>query len=79
MPPMSDRTYKVVNALGRAALRALDVRVHVHGMEHLPASGPVVLAANHVSYLDFVVLERAAVERGRATTIWEQEAGPEVG
>lgn len=62
---MSDRTYKVVNVLGRAALRALDVRVHVHGAEHLPTSGPVVLAANHVSYLDFVVLERAAVERGR--------------
>ncbi|MCX6398105.1 MAG: lysophospholipid acyltransferase family protein [Propionibacteriales bacterium] len=60
-----DRTYRAVNALGRVALRALDARVHVSGAENLPSSGPVVLAANHVSYLDFIMIEKAAVERGR--------------
>ena len=35
------------------------------GVEHLPRSGPVVLAATHASYPDFVFLERAAVTRGR--------------
>ncbi|MFL6107966.1 MAG: lysophospholipid acyltransferase family protein [Marmoricola sp.] len=60
-----DRTYRAVNAAGRLALRALDVRVHVHGLEHLPTTGAVVLPANHVSYLDFVMIEKAAVERGR--------------
>lgn len=60
-----DAVYRGVNGLGRLALRALDVQVVVSGLEHLPTSGPVVLAANHVSYLDFIVLEKAAVERGR--------------
>lgn len=60
-----DRTYRGVNALGRVALRALDVQVHPHGLEHLPRTGPVVIAANHVSYLDFIMIEKAAVERGR--------------
>lgn len=60
-----DGVYKAVNGLGRFALRALDTRVHTAGLENLPATGPVILAANHVGYPDFVVLERAAVERGR--------------
>ena len=33
--------------------------------EHLPTSGPVLLAATHVSYPDFLFLEKAAIERGR--------------
>lgn len=65
MTHMPDRTYRAVNALGRLALRALDARVHPRGLENLPTSGPVVLAANHVGYLDFIMIEKAAVERGR--------------
>lgn len=61
----ADRVYRGVNALGRLALGALRVQVVPHGLEHLPSSGPVVLAANHVSYLDFIMIEKAAVERGR--------------
>ncbi|MCI0549313.1 MAG: 1-acyl-sn-glycerol-3-phosphate acyltransferase, partial [Candidatus Rokubacteria bacterium] len=30
--------------------------LHVEGAEHLPASGPFILAANHHNYLDGVVL-----------------------
>ncbi len=58
-------TYRAVNALGRVALRALDVRVHASGLANLPTSGAVVLAANHVSYPDFVFIEKAAIERDR--------------
>src|SRR5690349_13904154 len=64
MPDM-DRVYRGVNTLGRLALRALDVRVHATGLENLPVTGPVILAANHVAYPDFVFIEKAAVERGR--------------
>ena len=60
-----DQVYRVVNRVGRGLLRALDVDVRWSGVEHLPASGPVVLAANHVSFPDFVFVERAAITRGR--------------
>lgn len=60
-----DPVYRAVNVIGRLALRALDVRLHWSGVEHVPAAGPVILAATHVSYPDFVFIERAAVERGR--------------
>ena len=62
---MSDRVYRAVNAVGRGLLRALDVRVRVDGEQHLPPRGPVLLAINHVSYADFVLVEKAAVERDR--------------
>jgi 1-acyl-sn-glycerol-3-phosphate acyltransferase len=60
-----DTTYRLVNAIGRLALRALDVRVHWTGVEHVPATGPFILAATHVSYPDFVFIERVAAERRR--------------
>ena len=34
----------------RAVLRRYDV--HVHGADQIPASGPVILASNHMGYLD---------------------------
>ena len=37
----------------------------VEGTEHIPSSGPVVLASNHVSYLDPLVLGYLADRRGR--------------
>ncbi len=36
----------------------------VHGLEHIPASGPFVIAVNHASYLDGLVLLAALRERG---------------
>jgi 1-acyl-sn-glycerol-3-phosphate acyltransferase len=57
--------YRFVNGIGRVALRALRLDIRWSGLEHLPAAGPVVLAATHVSYPDFVLIERAAVTRGR--------------
>jgi 1-acyl-sn-glycerol-3-phosphate acyltransferase len=32
------------------------MRVHVDGLEHLPASGPAIIAGNHLSLLDSVVV-----------------------
>jgi 1-acyl-sn-glycerol-3-phosphate acyltransferase len=49
----------------RLAVRALDVRLHFSGLENVPTSGPVVLAATHVSYPDFLWIGLAAHERGR--------------
>lgn len=60
-----DTVYRFVNAVGRGALRALALDVRWTGVKHLPVSGPVVIAATHVSYPDFVLVEKAAVTRGR--------------
>jgi 1-acyl-sn-glycerol-3-phosphate acyltransferase len=60
-----DGVYRFVNGIGRVALRALLLDVRWSGEEHVPRSGPVVLAATHVSYPDFVFIERAVLDRGR--------------
>jgi 1-acyl-sn-glycerol-3-phosphate acyltransferase len=61
-----DGWYRLTVAAGRLALRGLDVRVRVDGLAHLPADGPVLMAANHVGYPDFVFVARGASERPRA-------------
>lgn len=60
-----DGVYRLVNGLGRVALRGLGLDIRWTGLEHVPGSGPVLLAATHVSYPDFVLVERAAVTKGR--------------
>lgn len=62
---MVDRTYRAINLVGRGVIRALGIDIRWQGLEHVPETGPVVLAATHVSYPDFVFIERAALERGR--------------
>ena len=45
------RAYRGLSVLGRTlALRVM--RWEVHGLDHLPRSGPAILACNHVSYID---------------------------
>ena len=58
-------TYRAANVVGRGVLRALGVDTRWSGEEHLPADGPAILAATHVSYPDFLFIERAAMSRGR--------------
>lgn len=62
---MSEHVYRATNLLGGAALRAFGIRALTSGVEHLPTSGPVLLAATHVSYLDFLMIGAAARERKR--------------
>jgi 1-acyl-sn-glycerol-3-phosphate acyltransferase len=61
----SDRTYRAVVRLVALVFRMLGLRITVHGAEHLPASGPAVIAANHTGFLDFTFVGYAARERGR--------------
>jgi 1-acyl-sn-glycerol-3-phosphate acyltransferase len=55
--------YPAVGLAGRGLVRALGLRVDVEGAEHVPASGPVILVSNHVSYLDFLLMGLAARRR----------------
>jgi 1-acyl-sn-glycerol-3-phosphate acyltransferase len=47
--------YELVRVLTAPARRGL-VRLRVEGAEHLPADGPVILVANHVSFFDSILL-----------------------
>ncbi len=47
--------YELVRVLTAPARRGL-VRLRVQGGEHLPAEGPVILVANHVSFFDSILL-----------------------
>ena len=47
--------YELVRVLTAPARRGL-VRLCVDGSEHLPADGPVILVANHVSFFDSILL-----------------------
>jgi 1-acyl-sn-glycerol-3-phosphate acyltransferase len=49
-PPIT-RTYRVVMAILSVVVRRWG-RLEVRGLEHLPLSGPLLLAANHDSYWD---------------------------
>lgn len=59
LPRDRARAWTVVRAAARAVLALCGVRLRVRGLEHLPASGPWVLVANHASYLDGAVLGAA--------------------
>lgn len=60
---MSDRIHAAVNRIGNGLLHALDVRVETRGAEHVPTTGAVLLACTHVSYPDFVFVQKAALGR----------------
>jgi len=50
--------------MANAFLRLCRLPLVVRGQEHIPASGPFVMAANHASYLDGIILLAAFPERG---------------
>jgi 1-acyl-sn-glycerol-3-phosphate acyltransferase len=50
VPPRS-RLIRVLRPPGRALLRRW-YDVHVHGADHVPATGPVIIASNHIGWID---------------------------
>jgi 1-acyl-sn-glycerol-3-phosphate acyltransferase len=58
-----ERVYRSVIRSGRALLRALRLTVRSSGQEHVPLDGPVVLAANHVSFPDFLFVGQSLLGR----------------
>jgi 1-acyl-sn-glycerol-3-phosphate acyltransferase len=55
-------TYRFVMAATTPIVRWWG-RLHVHGLEHLPPEGPVLLAGNHDSYWDPIAVGIAALPR----------------
>lgn len=55
-----EMTYRAAIGAARLAFSGLGLRITVEGAECVPATGPVILAANHVSFLDFLLVGLAA-------------------
>jgi 1-acyl-sn-glycerol-3-phosphate acyltransferase len=51
---VADLVYPPVILTAKTAFRVLGMKFQMTGLENIPASGGVVLASNHVSYLDFI-------------------------
>ena len=62
---MRDFTYPPVVWTAKAAFKVLGLKFQMSGTEHIPRTGPALLAVNHVSYLDFVFGGLAAQPAGR--------------
>ena len=62
---MRDLTYPAVIAAAKTGFRLLGQRFEMSGTEHVPRSGGVLLAYNHVGYVDFVYGGLAANPAGR--------------
>ena len=64
-PRQREGWYRTTIGLGRLLFGALDLRLRIEGTEHLPRTGPVIIAANHIGYLDFMTIAAAGRERDR--------------
>lgn len=71
---VSDLVYRAVVAAAKTMFRCLGLRIEVRGAGHLPAYGPVVLASNHVSFLDFTLVGLVGDRRGRYVRFLTKES-----
>lgn len=62
---MRDLTYPPIIVAAKTAFRVLGQRIDLAGTEHVPRTGGVLLAVNHVGYVDFVYGGLAANPSGR--------------
>ena len=62
---MRDLTYPAVIATAKTGFRLLGQRFEMTGTEHVPREGGVLLACNHISYVDFIYGGLAANPSGR--------------
>ncbi|MFI0416767.1 lysophospholipid acyltransferase family protein [Spongiactinospora sp. 9N601] len=51
---MSEIVYPPVILTAMTLFRALDLKLHIEGADHVPRQGGAVLVSNHISYLDFI-------------------------
>jgi 1-acyl-sn-glycerol-3-phosphate acyltransferase len=64
---MRDISYPIVIAAARTWFKLGDIDIRMTGMENIPEHGGVLLAVNHLSFVDYVMAGFPGVERGRLT------------
>src|SRR3954465_10872053 len=62
---MSELVYTAIIRTAKLGMRALGQPIDVTGLEHLPRTGPALLAVNHIGYVDFVYGGLAPERLGR--------------
>ena len=62
---MRDLTYPPIIAICKTGFRLLGQKFDITGAEHVPRTGGVLLACNHIGYVDFVYGGLAANPSGR--------------
>ncbi|MFC5909750.1 lysophospholipid acyltransferase family protein [Streptacidiphilus monticola] len=65
---MADLVYPPVIGAALTAFRALDLRIHLEGADHVPRQGGAVLVCNHISYLDFIFAGFGAYQAAKRKT-----------
>jgi len=72
---MAERVYPAVIRAAMGGFKALGIKFRMTGLENIPATGGMVLASNHVSYLDFIFAGLAPwVKHRRLTRFMAKEA-----
>ncbi|MFV2102708.1 lysophospholipid acyltransferase family protein [Micromonospora sp. LOL_024] len=71
---MPELVYPPVIAAARTMFRVLDLKLTVQGAHHVPRTGGVVLASNHVSYLDFIFCGLGALQSRRLVRFMAKDA-----
>lgn len=49
----TSRTYSAASRAFEVGFRVFGLHPATHGLEHIPVTGPAIIASNHVGYLDF--------------------------
>ena len=62
---MHQLTYRLAVRAFRLLFVLLGLRIDLRGEEHLPTSGPAIVACNHIGFLDFAFVGLAAHRRHR--------------
>jgi len=51
---VTELVYSSIIRLCKLGFRALGQDISIRGLEHLPSTGPALLAVNHIGYVDFI-------------------------
>ncbi len=71
---MRESTYRVVIRIFRVLFALLAIRFDIRGAKNLPVTGPAVIAANHISYLDFTFIGLVADDKHRLVRFLAKDA-----
>ena len=63
-----EHMYRLIKTTVATVLRLQGARFYVHGLEHVPAKGPAIVAGNHIGYYDFISGALPGLLRGRRPT-----------